>query len=189
MRKANKFELNKQELEIISDAIRYEKRLEVVKRATALRLLHEGKTPDEVAEFLGVTTPSIHNWRKRWQAEQLEGLSNRPIAGRPSKTNEDYWQLLDTVLEQNPRDLGYLFSIWTSERLAQHLAEQTGIVLSAERLRVLMSERGYVYRRPRADLSIQQDAQARKEAEAQLIDLKKKLKTGILSYSLWTKAP
>lgn len=189
MRKANKFELTSQELELIRDAIKYEKRIEVVKRATALRLLHEGKTPDEVAEFLGVTSPSVHNWRKRWQQSQLEGLSNRPIAGRPSKANEGYWQLLDSILEQNPRDLGYIFSIWTTERLAQHLAEQTGIVLSAERLRVLMSERGYVYRRPRADLSIQQDAHARNEAEKQLSDLKKKPKTGILSYSLWTKAP
>jgi transposase len=189
MRKANKYELSNEELEIISDAIKYEKRVAVVKRATALRLLHEGKTPDEVAEFLGVTAPSIHNWRKRWQQAHLEGLSNRPIAGRPSKATEIYWQMLGELLEQNPRDLGYLFSIWTTERLARHLAEETGIVLSAERLRVLMGERGYVYRRPRADLSIQQDAIARAEAEEALNDLKKKPTVGILSYALWTKAP
>jgi transposase len=189
MRKANKFELTSQELEIIRTAIKQEKRLEVVKRATALRLLHEGKTPDEVAEFLGVSTPSIHNWRKRWQAGQLSGLSNRPIEGRPPKADENYWQKLDAIMEQNPRDLGYLFSIWTTERLAQHLAEQTGIVLSAERLRVLMSKRGYVYRRPKADLSIQQDAKARAEAEAELLEMKKKPKAGILNYSLWMKAP
>jgi transposase len=189
MRKANRFELTSEELEIISQAIKQEKRVAVVKRATALRLLHEGKTPDEVAAFLGVSTPSIHNWRQRWQTGQLAGLSNRPIAGRPAKTNEAYWQALDALLEQNPRALGYLFSIWTTERLTQHLAAATGIALSAERLRVLMSERGYVYRRPRADLSIQQDASARTEAEAALLELKKKPKARILSYSLWMKAP
>jgi transposase len=189
MRKANKYELTQEELASISDAIRYDKRPEVVKRATALRLLHEGRSPDDVAEFVGVTAPSIHNWRKRWQEGQLEGLSNRPIVGRPSKTTADYWEKLDKVLEQNPRDLGYIFSIWTTERLAQHLATETGIVVSSERLRVLMAQHDYVYRRPRADLSIQQDATARVEAEKQLEDLKKKPKGGILSYSLWMKAP
>jgi transposase len=109
MRKANKFELSNEDLKIISDTIKYEKRVEGVKRATALRLLHEGKTPDEVAEFLGVTAPSIHHWRKRWQAGQQAGLSNGPIAGRPRKTTAQYWEKLAEVLEQNPRDLGVYF--------------------------------------------------------------------------------
>lgn len=188
MTKTNKYQRTNEELEIIRVAIKQDKRVEVVKRATALRLLHEGYTPDEAAEFLGVTTPSIHNWCKRWQAGQLEGLSKRPIAGRPGKATEHYWSALDATLLQNPRDLGYVFSIWTTRRLAQHLAERTGISLSGERLRVLMQERGYVYRRPRADLRGQQDAVARAEAEIQLEELKKKPRAGILSYSLWTKA-
>ncbi|MCU0499537.1 MAG: helix-turn-helix domain-containing protein, partial [Anaerolineae bacterium] len=133
-------------------AIKSEKRVSVVKRATALCLLQEGKTPDEVATLLSVTAASIHNWRKRWEQAHLEGLSHRPISGRPSKATEAYWQSLEETLEQNPRSLGYRFSIWTTERLSQHLTEKTGIRLSAERLRVLMRERGYVYRRPKADL-------------------------------------
>jgi transposase len=188
MTKANNYLLKTEELSQIQDAIRNDKRVEVVKRATALRLLHEGHKPERVAEMLGVNPSSIYNWRKRWREGNLEGLSNRPIVGRPQKATEAYWQELETVLAQNPRDLGYIFSIWTTERLGQHLAKSTGIDLSAERLRVLMLAKGYVYRRPRADLSIQQDAAARAEAEAQIEDLKKKPKAGILSYSLWTKA-
>lgn len=189
MTKTNKYLLKADELSQLQDAIRHDKRVVVVKRATALRLLHEGHTPAGVANLLGVNLSSIYNWRKRWRDGNLEGLSNRPIAGRPQKATADYWQELEGVLAQNPRDLGYIFSIWTTERLAQHLATITGITLSAERLRVLMLAKGYVYRRPRADLRIQQDEAARAEAAAQIEDLKKKPKTGILNCSLWTKAP
>ena len=142
MTKTNKYLLKADELSQLQDAIRHDKRVVVVKRATALRLLHEGHTPAGVANLLGVNLSSIYNWRKRWRDGNLEGLSNRPIAGRPQKATADYWQELEGVLAQNPRDLGYIFSIWTTERLAQHLATITGITLSAERLRVLMLAKG-----------------------------------------------
>ncbi|MCU0498378.1 MAG: IS630 family transposase [Anaerolineae bacterium] len=127
---------------------------------------------------MSVTAASIHNWRKRWEQAHLEGLSHRPISGRPSKATEAYWQSLEETLEQNPRSLGYRFSLWTTERLSQHLTEKTGIRLSAECLRVLMRERGYGYRRPKADLKLLQNAEARAEAEVQLEALKKKAESG-----------
>lgn len=188
MTKENKYQLTEDELEIIREAVKNDKRIEVVKRASALRLLHEGQHVEVVADMMGVGVSSVYNWRKRWQEGQLEALVNRPISGRPSQATEAYWQALDEVLERNPQDLGYIFSIWTTERLAQHLAEVTGIQLSSERLRVLMKQQGYVYRRPKADLAIQQDAQAREAAQQALDELKKKPSQGILSYSLWTKA-
>jgi len=52
------------------------------------------------------------------------------------------------LLEGKRADYGYAFAIWT------------GIGLSAEGLRDLMQERGYVYRRPKHDLSAWQEATA-----------------------------
>jgi hypothetical protein len=52
MRKAKRFELNEEDLTTLRAAIKSEKRVSVLKRATALCLLQEGKTPDEVATLL-----------------------------------------------------------------------------------------------------------------------------------------
>ena len=93
--KTNKYLLTEDELEIVRDAVKSDNRIEVVKRASALRLLPEGKHGEVVADLMGVGVSSVYNWRKRWQEGQLEALVNRPIAGRPSKLNDAYWQGLD----------------------------------------------------------------------------------------------
>jgi transposase len=81
--------------------------------------------------------------------------------------------MLEGVLEQEPQTLGYAFTIWTVDRLRAHLEQQTGIGLSASRFRVLLQERGYVYRQPKHDLSALQDPAAREGAKRLLDELKK----------------
>jgi len=54
---------------------------------------------------------------------------------------------------------------------------------------VMLKENGYVYRRPKHDLTNLQDATARQVAEEWLTELKKVPKRARSTYSLWTKAP
>jgi transposase len=171
----------------IEQAIRYDNRVEVVQRATALRMLHLGYTPRQVAQLYQVRLSSLYNWHRRWRDGGIEALANRPKPGRRRKAGEAYWALLAATLEQDPTQLGYTFSIWTLERLRDHLAQHTGIRLSMDRLRVQMKERGYVWRRPKHDLRALQDAQARADALQLLDELKKEPKRAPSSYSMWTK--
>ena len=78
MPKALKFTRTESELEIIQNAVKSDKRPEVRQRAMGLRLLHEGKKPKEVAEFMAVSQPTVYEWHHRWQENGLEGLANRP---------------------------------------------------------------------------------------------------------------
>jgi transposase len=189
MPKALNFTRTESELEIIAKAVKTDKRPEVRQRAMGLRLLHEGQTPQEVAEVMDVSQPTIYKWHHRWQENGLEGLANRPKSGRPRKADDRYVELLEETIEQDPQEWGYTFTIWTADRLRLHLEVVTGKLLGPTQFRALLKENKFVYRRPKHDLTDLQDPQARKAAEEWLEELKKAPKQERLTYSLWTKAP
>ena len=188
MPKTLTFQLPEEGLREIIEAIKHDKRAEVRHRAMGLRLLHEGKSPKEVAEFLGVSQPTVYDWHHRWQKEGVEGLANRPKSGRPTKATDSYVKQLEEAVEQDPQELGYSFSIWSAERLRLHLKTRTGIELKPTQFKALLKENDFVYRRPKHDLGNLQDEKARQAAEEWLEELKKEPKKAKSTSSLWTKA-
>jgi len=189
MPKSLDFTLTEDDLKQVIQAIKSDKRPEVRQRAMGLRLLHEGHSPKEVAELMAVSQPTVYDWHHRWQAGGVDELANRPKSGRSRKTNESYVELLEEVVEHDPQELGYPFTIWTLERLRMHMQNQTGVELGATQFRALLKENDFVYRRPKHDLTNLQDPQARKAAEDWLEELKKVPKQARSTSSLWTKAP
>ncbi len=186
MKTVQNYKLKKEEVELIEKAIKHDKRGQVRQRALAIQLLHQGYGPSEVAKQVAVTRRTIYNWWEQWQAQGLEGLADRPGRGRKRKANELYRQQVEAALEQQPRAYGYGFGIWTLKRLRQHLYEQTGLSLSRNRLRELLKELGYVYRRPKHALP-EAEAEAVALYQQKLELVKKKPKPEKLNYSLWTK--
>jgi transposase len=184
-----KLELTDTELSHLEHAIRSDKRPEVRQRATAIRLLHLGKSPREVAEALAISLPTVYNWQSRWRSGGLEALANRPKSGRPNVADEAYCRVLEETLEKEPVELGYEFAIWTVERLKAHLDRVTGKPLSPNRLRVLLRKLGYRYRRPKYELTHLQDGEAKEKAEELLEELKKRRSETMSSFSLLTKRP
>lgn len=189
MTKRIDFSLSNEQLERLEEAIKFDERPEVVKRAMALRLLHYGHRPEAVAEMLLVTASTIYQWHHRWEAEGVDGLVDRPKSGRPRKADENYCKLLAEALEVDPGSFGYAFTVWTGDRLRVHLDRLTGISLSPGRFSILMDELGYVYRRPKRDLTAKQDQDAKQQAAELLDELKKGQNAVISSFSLWTKRP
>ena len=53
------------------------------KRETGLLALNRGDSLEAVANLLGVSNDTVRAWRKRYQAEGLKGLSDKPRSGRP----------------------------------------------------------------------------------------------------------
>jgi transposase len=189
MSRRRNFTLSEAELQVVEQAITSHPEAEVVKRAMALRLLHHEHRPQAVAHMLVVNLSTIYNWCRRWEAEGLAGLVNRPKSGRPRKADATYCQHLAEALERDPGEYGYTFTIWTTERLRAHLERVTGISLSRGRFALLMNDLGYVYRRPKRDLTAKQDQEAKQQAAELLDELKKGQKAVISSFSLWTKRP
>ena len=186
MKTQQNYKLNEAEREIVEKAIKHDKRGSVRQRAMALHLLHQGHGPTEVAKLVAVSRRTIYNWYEQWQAEGLEGLADRPGRGRKRKATERYRQQLEAALGQEPRAYGYGFGIWTLKRLRSHLIEHTGINLSRNRLRELLKELEYVYRRPKHALP-EAEAEAVALFQQKLELVKKKPKPEPLNCSLWTK--
>jgi transposase len=189
MPKAQDYHLTKAELKAVETAIKHDKRPEVVQRSIAIRLLYLGHKPEEVAKMQAVSKPTIYGWFARWQSGGVEALANQPKSGRRPKADDAYGLALVEVIEKEPSELGYNFTIWTVERLSAHLEKITGIALSESRLRALLKRKGYRYRRPKHDLGHLQDKQTKAKAAAVLEELKKRSAATISNSSLWTKRP
>src|SRR3990172_6207939 len=173
MPKARDYQLNEAEIQAVEAAIRRDKRPEVWQRCTAIRLLHLGHKPEQVAEMQAVSIPTIYGWINRWRKGGIEELATKPRSGRPPKADEAYSVLLGEVIEKEPGELAYGFTVWTIDRLRAHLAKETGIDLSESRFRALLKREGYRYRRPKYDLSHLQDKDAQEQADELLQKLKK----------------
>lgn len=183
----NNYSLSEKEVEAIQWGMHHAPQAEVRQRATGIHLLHLGKSPNEVSELLAVSLGSIYNWHRRWQAKGLEGLANKPKSGRPKNADEAYCDLLKEVLEEAPSRYGYGFGVWTVDRLREHLRQQTAIRLSNRRFRALMKALGYVYRRPKHDLTSLQEAEEKARTTELVNWLKKDVSQTSSGSSLWMK--
>lgn len=173
----------------IEQAIKSHKELRVRERSRIIRLLHKGHPPSEVAELMAVSVGQVYWWVKRWQAEGLAGLSDKPRSGRPAIGSEAVRAQIEALLETEPKTFGYAFTVWTVGRLLRHLREKLGIEMHKNTLRNLLDALGFVYRRPKHDLTSLQDTLAKAEAKTILDDFKKKPKLAKSNDSLWTKPP
>ena len=68
--------------------------------------------------------------------------------GAPRKVTEEYRERLVAAVRRRPRSLGLPFSLWTLHRLADYMAEQTGIRVEYETVRVHLKAQGIVLSRP-----------------------------------------
>ena len=102
----------------------------------------------EIAVVVRASEETVRRWLKRYLAEGVEGLRDEPHPGAPRKVTEEYRELLVAAVRRRPRSLGLPFSLWTLRRLADYMAEQTGIRVEYETVRVHLKAEGIVLSRP-----------------------------------------
>jgi transposase len=107
----------------------------------------------EIAEIVRKDEQTVRTWLKRYQAEGTKGLEDSPREGSPVKGDEAYRQKLLQVVRQHPRSLDQPYSMWTLRRLADYMAEQTGIRLSYEAVRLYLKAGDIVMSRPQHTIS------------------------------------
>ena len=90
---------------------------------------------------------------KRYLTEGVEGLKNDPRLGRSAIVTDEYRQRLLETVRKCPWSLGLEYSLRTLQRLADHLAEETGLRVSAETVRRELAQGGFVLSRPQHTIS------------------------------------
>jgi transposase len=103
----------------------------------------------QIAEIVRASEETVRRWLKRYLlAEGVEGLRDVPHPGAPRKVTAEYRKLLVHAVRRRPRSLGLPYSLWTLRRLADYMAEQTGIRVEYETVRVHLKAAGIALSRP-----------------------------------------
>jgi transposase len=117
-----------------------------VERARIIWLAHEGWRVPAIAAELRLTEATVRLWLKRFNAAGLDGLRDRPRAGRPpTYTAEDVGEVIALSLT-DPRRLDLPFASWTLDRLAAYLQEAKGITMKRSRIDELLLAEGLRWR-------------------------------------------
>jgi transposase len=102
----------------------------------------------QIAAIVRTAEQTVRRWLKRYLAEGVNGLADVPRPGGPPKITVAYQERLLQLVRQRPRSLGLPYSLWTNQRLADVLAEETGIRVSDETVRRSLAQVEIVLRRP-----------------------------------------
>lgn len=113
----------------------------------------QGLKAEEIAAIVRESAVTVLTWLKRYLAEGIEGLQDAPRAGRSATVTEDFRKCLLESVRRRPRSLGLAFSMWTLQRLADYLAEKTGLRVSDETIRRELAKEGIVFSRPQHTIS------------------------------------
>lgn len=109
--------------------------------ALILLLQNDGKTYEEIANFIGCGYRTVAYWCVHGDPDNLDSLRDKREQGNYRKATEEYIELLQNVVEKNPSEFGYEFGRWTGERLSTYLLEQTGIKLSSKQISRILQKK------------------------------------------------
>ncbi len=86
-------------------------------------------------------------WVKRFNAQGLAGLQDKPRPGRQPVHPPEIRSALVSLATQKPATLGYPFQLWTLERLQDAFAERQGIHLSDSTIWEWLAAEGLEWKR------------------------------------------
>lgn len=142
-------ELTAAEVEALDTLYRTTRDVRLRTRAQMVLLAGEQRlTAPAIARIVREHEETVRRWLKRWLAEGIEGLKDRPMPGGRAKITAAYRERLLAAVRQRPRGLGQPYSLWTLQRLADYLAELPGIRVSYETVRVALKAGEVVLSRP-----------------------------------------
>ena len=106
-----------------------------------------------IAQIVCEGEVTVQRWLKRYLAEGIKGLKDAPRPGRTATVTETYRVELVAAVRRRPRSLDLPYSMWTLQRLADYLAEKTGLRVSYETVRQTLKKAGIVLSRPQHKVS------------------------------------
>ena len=118
---------------------------EIRERILILLLLNDGKTQQQIADFLGCSKNKVSYWCVHGDPDNLETLKDERMKGNHQKTTDKYVEILLETIEKEPEEFGYEFGRWSGQRLAIHKDEKTGIKLSGSQVRRILARKKSVY--------------------------------------------
>lgn len=104
--------------------------------------------PAAIAAIVRQDEQTVRRWIKRYQAEGLTGHADAPRPGGDSKIPPAYRAPLLEIVRRRPQSLNLPFSLWSAQRLADFLTDETGLRVCAETVRWTLKAGKIVLSRP-----------------------------------------
>ena len=118
------------------------------RRRLAVERVAAGRTPADVADFLGLNPETVRRWVRTHKAAGAGGLAGRPHPGRrPFLTPEQDAEVL-SWLTQRPTAFGFRTDLWTAARVAQLIRQKFGVEYHPGDLREWLTRRGQSPQKP-----------------------------------------
>ena len=118
------------------------------RRRLAVTRVGEGRSPADVAAFLGVHVETVRKWVRAHKAGGDDGLAGTPHPGRkPFLTPGQEAEALGW-LTRKPTAFGFRTDLWTAARVAQLVREKFGVAYHPGYLREWLSKRRRAPQKP-----------------------------------------
>lgn len=128
-------------------------------RARAVLMSDRKFPPSRIADILEVSHSWVIRWIERYEAYGLEGLHDRPRAGRPRKATAAFEKRLLELVQTEPRQLNpsLPWTVWTVFLLGQRLEQEGFAPVSDDTIRRALHRHEVAFLRPKLDLHHKQD--------------------------------
>jgi len=153
--------LKPEQKEKLQITLKTEVNADIRERILILLLLNDGKTQQEIAEFIGCSLNKVCYWCVHGDPDNLESLRDKRMSGNHHKATDKYIDILLETIEKSPEEFGYEFGRWTTQRLAKYLEEKTGIQLSGSQVRRILKRKKYAYLWTKYSLEAKRNPQKR----------------------------
>lgn len=119
------------DFQALMDTYRHGEKPALRRRAQAIVLSHKGHTIDQISDILGATRETVSNWLSAWEVEGLDGLKDKPRAGRPPIYDETDQERLKALVEAYPHQI---------KTIQAHFQKETGKPASTSTIKRLLKK-------------------------------------------------
>lgn len=102
----------------------------VLHQLDGVLLVAEGRSCQEVGQWFGVDRRTVQRWVQHTATQGLPGRDGTHHGGRPKALTAQLAQAVRRDLQASPALLGYPEAQWSGKRLALHLQQRCGVLVS-----------------------------------------------------------
>jgi transposase len=102
----------------------------------------------QIARLVLRSEDTVARVLKRFLSGGLNAVPRRSPPGRERRVTAAWETELLRVIELDPHEVGVVSANWTTQLLADYLAEKTGIAVTEETVRIYLHAHDYVCKRP-----------------------------------------
>jgi transposase len=117
-------------------------------RRLAVERVREGKSPAQVAAFLGRHPASVRKWWQAYRQSGDAGLSAKPHPGRPPKLTPARQSQVLNWLRKNPKSFGFASELWTAPRIAAVIKRKWDVDFHPRYLNAWLTQRDITPQKP-----------------------------------------